>query len=42
MEQYGPVPRFVLEQPLQRGAASLEQDLKELEAALDGVDVKQV
>lgn len=42
VEQYGPVPRFVLEQPLQRGAASLEQDLKELEEALGGVDVKQV
>ena len=42
VEQYGPVPRFVLEQPLQRGAASLEQDLKEMERALDVVDVEQV
>ena len=42
VEWYGPVPRFVLEQPLQRGPASLELDKAELEEALWDVNVEQV
>lgn len=42
MEWYGPVPRFVLENPFVLGAASLSQDLEELEEAMTGVDMDQV